>query len=231
MADAMNNPKQTSDLPARGDHASIDALVWPLRSTTTNAHALVEATGLSLGEVKASLRRAAQSTPEIPTYKRGETIIGPVRSFEIHVSAYIDDFVRRFGRKIKQAGGTYSHCRGHEHKRYVKVPNTTEGRQAADVLIASQRAGRRPTIIIRGVGEHALPAWVVVTHDAASISDALQQFATSLANACERGIVQVVEPDDDGAEEEEAAAAFQESQAAQATEEEFWNDSEQGEVA
>lgn len=79
-------------------------------------------------------------------------------TWEIHCNAS-PDFTRKYGRKVKAVGGTYSVCRGYSEKRYVKIPNTPEGRKVADAVIREfgryHGSGRKNSCVVisRGVVE------------------------------------------------------------------------------
>lgn len=81
------------------------------------------------------------------------------------------EFTRKYGQKVKAAGGKYTECRGHAGKRYVTVP--TEGNEALISAIAEdfgrfdrEFGGPTPTVtmvseqIAEGYG--GFQAWIAV---------------------------------------------------------------------
>lgn len=130
--------------------------------------------------------------------------------FEIHVTKWVENFTRKFGRKIKRTGGSYSECRGHTSTRFVKIPNTPEGREVADAVIAADRAAytdKRTTVVLRGIAA-TLPAWVTV-HEVTSTADALAKFQQALDNAADRGIIERFEGKTEDEKKAEAIAKIE----------------------
>jgi len=72
-------------------------------------------------------------------------------SWEIHCDASSDFTKKGFGRKVKAVGGHFSKCRGYCDKRFVHIPDTPEGREVADAVIAAFPHYGKTTIISRGV--------------------------------------------------------------------------------
>jgi hypothetical protein len=61
--------------------------------------------------------------------------------FDLHLSPSAE-LPKRFGKRIRAVGGTYSDCRGYDSVRYVSVPATKAGRVLADELLARFPGGR-----------------------------------------------------------------------------------------
>jgi hypothetical protein len=91
------------------------------------------------------------------------------QKLELHLNK--DSYLpKRFGKRIRSLGGTYSSVRGNKHVRFVHLPNNDQGRCLADQLIKLFSMGLRNTVVLRGILhprpllESTLPAWVVVHH-------------------------------------------------------------------
>ena len=116
------------------------------------------------------------------------------RDWELHLDPS-SEFPKRFGKKVKAAGGKYSECRGYCDRRYVTVPSTCV--ELIDALLAAypirgrgHRGGLR-----RGSGTCAVlqpgtyftgPAWVIVQYGktAAELESGVEHAA---AHAVKRG--------------------------------------------
>jgi hypothetical protein len=89
------------------------------------------------------------------------------QKLELHLSK--DSYLpKRFGKRIRALGGTYSSVRGNKHMRFVHLPNDDPGRLLANQLIKQFAMGLRNTVVLRGIThprpdlrESCLPAWVV----------------------------------------------------------------------
>jgi hypothetical protein len=89
-----------------------------------------------------------------------------VTKIELHLSP-CPELVKRYGKRIKAIGGSYSACRGYDTKRFVDIPATDEGLILCDVLRdqfapmnrKGQRRRQRATVILRGPMTHRLQAW------------------------------------------------------------------------
>ena len=95
-------------------------------------------------------------------------------------------FAARFGAQVKTVGGRYTHCRGHEDRRFVHVPNTTEGRAVLDRILALVN-GDMYCAIARGLWT-GLPAWVIVIDHATSVEDLDYSLQCNFKQAISRGI-------------------------------------------
>lgn len=65
---------------------------------------------------------------------------------------------RRISRRIRDAGGSYSHCRGHSTVRFVTVPLDPDLVRE----LVREFGGRRTTVVLRG--RHWPQAWMHVHH-------------------------------------------------------------------
>lgn len=74
-----------------------------------------------------------------------------ITKVELQLSVLLcPDFPRRFGKRVKAAGGSYSSCRGHDHRRYVHLP--LPGNEVLfNTLVCEQQNGC--TVVVRGL-EH-----------------------------------------------------------------------------
>ena len=134
---------------------------------------------------------------------------------ELHLSA-CSTLPKRFGKKIKAAGGRYSECRGDVSRRYVTLP--IEGNEALiDTLCAEYFApshlSKTPgmTVVFRGGSEPRLPAWfnvVSLTKDfAASACESLSVLIRDKERqALQRGILHEVTQEQIDARQEEIKA-------------------------
>lgn len=113
-----------------------------------------------------------------------------MRNWELHLNPS-SEFAKKFGKKVKAAGGTYSSCRGYCDTRYVTVPSACV--ELIDALLAaypdpcSGRRGRRGTCaVLRPPSYFSGPAWVVVQYGktAAELESGVERAA---AHAVKRG--------------------------------------------
>ena len=112
------------------------------------------------------------------------------RCWELHLSPSAE-FTKKFSKKVKAAGGTYSACRGYCDRRYVTVPSTCV--ELIDALLAAYPAGRtrhgRDTCAVLRTSSHfSRPSWVVVQHGetAAQLESGIERAA---AHAVKRGYI------------------------------------------
>lgn len=70
--------------------------------------------------------------------------------FEMHVTSRLANFPRRFGKRVRAAGGRFSECRGYNDTRFVHLPIDCLS-IAEDILEAALGNFGRATVIIRGV--------------------------------------------------------------------------------
>ena len=82
------------------------------------------------------------------------------RDWELHLFPSTE-FTKKFGKKVKAAGGTYSACRGYCDRRYVTVPSTCV--ELIDALLAAYPTGRT-CAVLRTPSRFSRPSWVVVQH-------------------------------------------------------------------
>lgn len=109
-------------------------------------------------------------------------------------------FVKKFGKRVKAAGGSYSECRGHQETRFVNLPCSEEalinaiwaefGRWES----TSKKSGKKKGVMVATLptGYSGLPAWVTVHQVEMSDPDpayALRcNLAQALLHARERGL-------------------------------------------
>lgn len=118
------------------------------------------------------------------------------------------EFVKKYGKKVKAAGGTYSTARVRGNGRYVTLP-TTERELAAKIwkdfggyarLNSKSYEKRLGCIVIHPamLGYHGLPAWTTVHHISLDSEDpigaVILQFAVSILSARGRGISEAFRP-------------------------------------
>lgn len=84
-----------------------------------------------------------------------------INEFELHLDTD-PELVKKWGKKIKQAGGRYSHCRGYSDTRYVHIPTTTVGMSIGDALI--NEFGYKKVCVVARSREMHLPANVSVSY-------------------------------------------------------------------
>jgi hypothetical protein len=71
------------------------------------------------------------------------------KSVELHLGSN-PEFTRKYGAKVKAAGGRYTECRGHSNTRFVDLPWTDESRDLANKLIAEfGRLNNRTVVVLR----------------------------------------------------------------------------------
>jgi len=114
-------------------------------------------------------------------------------SLELHLNAR-PEFVKALGKRVKAAGGKYSHARGYADCRFVTIP-------ATEIELIDECLRRFPggtsrvgtCVIGRGDEMHRLPSWVVVQrveHGTRSGSVIfVEKFARSYFDAESRGLV------------------------------------------
>lgn len=101
-------------------------------------------------------------------------------AIELHLSAHDTSWTRKFGLRVKRAGGEYSDIRGSKSNRYVTIPiHALEAEELiADIIaheidrtakIGMEKRRNSVTMIARGIEvdgyeAHAIPAWVSVHH-------------------------------------------------------------------
>jgi len=110
------------------------------------------------------------------------------------------EFVKKFGKKVKAAGGSYSECRGHQSTRFVTLPCEQEA-LINEIWAAfggwertNKKSGEKmgTMVVTLPGGYSSLPAWVTV-HDVAMTDPdpayALRcKLALALMHARERGL-------------------------------------------
>jgi hypothetical protein len=119
---------------------------------------------------------------------------------EIHLRCHDENFLRRFGKRVKAAGGKYSEMRGYADTRYVFLPATErdlinqiivheiEGRLA--MAIDPEKAFRGKVVMIaRGRHEAAGwhcgdPSWAIVHYFRADMTKTPMDFLDGKMAAC-----------------------------------------------
>jgi len=102
--------------------------------------------------------------------------------------------VKRFGKKIKTAGGTYSKCRGYADYRYVSLPLNDDTRDLINTLIREygKTGGKDTTMVARSTGVSGAQAWMdvhYVPHGADSPLRVFEEkYFQALRNAMDRGM-------------------------------------------
>lgn len=110
------------------------------------------------------------------------------------------EFVKKYGKKVRQAGGSYSECRGHQSTRFVTLPCAEE--KLINAIWAefggweqtNKKSGEKMGTMVVSLdgGFHGLPAWVTVHQVAMTDPDpayALRcKLALALMHARERGL-------------------------------------------
>ena len=91
------------------------------------------------------------------------TVIGLPASVELHLSTS-PELPKRFGKRIKAAGGDYSACRGYCDHRYVTLPLTDDTRGLINDLLRAhgKTGGKGTTVVARGTGVRGAQAWMDV---------------------------------------------------------------------
>ncbi len=90
--------------------------------------------------------RAMTDYPPI-TITEADAFASLTATWELQLEG-VDDFPRRFGARVKRAGGSYSECRGHQSTRFVHIGNNIAARLLVDELLAA--AYHAPVVIARG---------------------------------------------------------------------------------
>jgi hypothetical protein len=120
--------------------------------------------------------------------------------FELHLN---NDpaLPKKYGRKVRGIGGSYTSARGYEDTRIVRLPNTSEGRAMANVLAKaffrpSTGSSKTGTIIMRevpGLTSYATPSWVTVRYFLREVDDpvavCLASYENAFRQAAERGLI------------------------------------------
>lgn len=105
-----------------------------------------------------------------------------IEGIELHLNSD-PAFVARFGKKVKQAGGKYSHVRGSSEKRYVTMP--IDKLSLIDEMAASFPSYKKTTGIVRGGDASKLPSNVVVHYIPNGTKSAfcyiMQRFSSAVA--------------------------------------------------
>lgn len=114
---------------------------------------------------------------------------------EIHFSKY-NDLVKRHGKAIKAAGGTYTHCRGNRSTRTVVLPIRDDTRLLIDTLVMTYGRGKT-TMIARGTGVDRSMAWMdvhyVSRNDDCPIGTFLDLYWQAVAQSVDRDICNIHE--------------------------------------
>lgn len=71
-----------------------------------------------------------------------------IAAVEAHLSGN-PEFTRRFGQRVRNAGGKYNECRGHSETRYVTLPMAA--RDLMDEICATYPKGLQTTLVARGL--------------------------------------------------------------------------------
>jgi len=126
---------------------------------------------------------------------------------ELHLASN-STLPKRYGKKIKAAGGRYDACRGHSSTRYVTLP--IEGNEALiNTLCHDYGFQKQTTIIMRGGTTGRFQSWVVV-HHAAKGDDMLRvaqaSYDRALQGAVKRGVLHGVTQEQIDARQEEIKA-------------------------
>lgn len=133
------------------------------------------------------------------------TIDAVVASLIAHVRihASIEEFPRRFGKKIRAAGGRFDECRGHQTTRYIYAPNTAETRAVLDAILTEAKGDgftstKMATVIAEGhccapMNGNA-SSWITV-HTARSMNEFEAKVRASVTQAVERGLIELSWPD------------------------------------
>lgn len=81
---------------------------------------------------------------------------------ELHLAPFGQiDFCKKYGRKIKALGGTYTNCRGYSDRRFVTIPWNEKNKELMNELIRNFQTKR--TLAIIRLGWHStLPSYIVV---------------------------------------------------------------------
>lgn len=121
-----------------------------------------------------------------------------------------DAFVRRYGARLRAAGGDYDRRVPSEHERHIELPGTPEAIAVLDAILAErwaevdacERRRKWPassvcTVIARGsvpleVGN--IPAWVTVQYPR-SVAAFMMALNRAVGEAIERGILRASWPD------------------------------------
>ena len=113
-----------------------------------------------------------------------------VQAFEIHLGSD-EAFVKRFGRRVKAAGGNYSACRGHSSDRYVHLPVTA--RVLANEIIEAgvferwdTKAKVPVTVIMRG-GLYDRTAPIVVSRGF-TLEGVVERYRQAIENRVALGL-------------------------------------------
>jgi hypothetical protein len=111
-----------------------------------------------------------------------------ITHIELHLNSDTA-FVSKFGKKVKQAGGKYTHVRGYSEKRYVTMP--IDKLSLIDELAISFPCHKKTTGIVRGGDATRLPSNVVVHYIPNGTKSAfcyiMQKFSSVLARHEEAG--------------------------------------------
>ena len=142
---------------------------------------------------------------------------------ELHVNGNTA-LTKRFGKKIKAAGGTYSECRGHSYKRFVTLP--IEGNEALINALATEfyladyarlkakdangfnKTRDKGMVVVFRYGSK-LPAWADVVNVPKTedmLGAALNLYRANVQSAVERGILHEVTQEQIDARQVEIAA-------------------------
>lgn len=114
---------------------------------------------------------------------------------ELHIYPRLS-FPQKFGKRVKQAGGTYSYARGLTDTRYVNLPVTSADLIDAIVDDAFKHGSKQVCLIARDVhdltpdGQHRVnfPAWVHVHYVRPGTASATEFLKTSVAVAVQQAI-------------------------------------------
>jgi len=116
-------------------------------------------------------------------------------SVEMHFSSY-NDLVKRFGRKIKAAGGTYTACRGRRTTRTVCLSLRDDTRALINALVNAYGGPKTP-MIARGTGVRGSMAWMDVHYvhknDDDPVGTFLGLYWQAVRQAMDRGICNIHE--------------------------------------
>ena len=132
---------------------------------------------------------------------------------ELHLSPHTEGWTRKFGKKVKEAGGTYSACRGTSDTRYVVLPvaaweliNEIVRFEVSYRIELGTKSEVKVPMIARGLdvpgynGQY--PSWMSVHYWNRHLQEAnlvnpfnyvLASVWESVASAIERGIIKKIE--------------------------------------
>lgn len=126
------------------------------------------------------------------------------KGMELHLRPAAD-FPKKMGKRVKDIGGTYSHCRGNSMTRYVHLPWSDEG---CDLLGDILSGEEQPITVVFQHGMSNVQSWICV-HRVESVEDLEVSYQKALDSAVRRGLLLEFEGLTDDERRAEGLAALQ----------------------